>query len=155
MADDVLVRLLAERACERLVLDYARYVDTGEAGKVADLFTTDGVWIGADGRTMSGREEVRAAFTARQGLTRRLSRHVITNVLVTLRSDTEAVGVAYLVNYRHDRSGDTAEVPGPARLPKFVGDYHFSFLRVDGRWLVSSLRFDLIFLRPARERDGA
>ena len=147
LKDDDLARLYAERACEQLIYAYARCVDSGEAGQVADLFTDDGVWTGADGRSMNGREQLRTAFLGRQGLTRRLSRHVMTNVQIEVHNENEASGIAYLINYRHDGLSDTAEKPGPARHPKFVGDYHLTFRRVDGRWRIATLRFDLIFLR--------
>ena len=147
MVQEEAERVVAERACERLLYQYAHFVDTGNAARIAEIFTPDGVWIGADGRTLNGRDEVRAAFSARQALTRRLSRHVMTNVLIDVHSDTEASGTAYLINYRHDAGGEVAETPGPARHPKFVGDYHLSFRRVEGEWLIASLRFDLIFLR--------
>jgi uncharacterized protein (TIGR02246 family) len=160
LKDDDLARLLAERTCEQLIYKYARYVDSGEAGRVADLFTEDGVWIGADGRSMNGRDQVQAAFLGRQALTRRLSRHVMTNVLIDVHSECEATGIAYLINYRHDGPGETVEKPGPARHPKFVGDYHLTFRRVDGQWRIAALRFDLTFLRrsdlePKVENRGA
>jgi uncharacterized protein (TIGR02246 family) len=147
LKDDDLALLLAERACEQLIYTYARFVDSGEAGRVADLFTEDGVWTGADGRSMNGHEQVRAAFVGRQALIRRLSRHVMTNVQIEVHSENEATGIAYLINYRHDGPSETVEKPGPARHPKFVGDYHLTFRRVDGRWRIATLRFDLIFLR--------
>lgn len=147
LKDDDLDRLLAEHACERLIYSYARYVDSGEAGQVADLFTEDGVWTGADGRSMNGREQLRNAFLGRQGLTRRLSRHVMTNVHIDVHSENEATGIAYLINYRHDGPNETVEKPGPARHPKFVGDYHLTFRRIDNQWRIATLRFDLIFLR--------
>jgi uncharacterized protein (TIGR02246 family) len=147
MIEEGMNRLIAERACERLMYQYARFVDRGEAARVADLFTEDGVWTAADGRSMDGQDQIRAAFSARQALTRRLSRHVITNVLIDVGSDTEASGTAYLVNYRHDGTGDTVERPGPARHPKFVGDYHLGFRSLDGEWRIARLRFDLLFLR--------
>jgi hypothetical protein len=37
-------RLLAERACERLILEFMRRLDLGDPGSVGDLFTPDGVW---------------------------------------------------------------------------------------------------------------
>lgn len=39
-------RLLAERACERLVVDFVHRLDLGDPGSVADLFTQDGTWNG-------------------------------------------------------------------------------------------------------------
>jgi uncharacterized protein (TIGR02246 family) len=150
MSEEGITRLLAERACERLIYQYARFVDSGEAARIAELFTDDGVWTAADGRSMDGQDQIRAAFTARQALTRRLSRHVITNVLVDVDSDSEASGTACLVNYRHDGTGDPVERPGPARHPKFVGDYHLEFRNLDGEWRIARLRFDLLFLRRSQ-----
>lgn len=37
-------QLLAERACERLVLGFAHRLDLGEPPTVAELFTEDGIW---------------------------------------------------------------------------------------------------------------
>jgi uncharacterized protein (TIGR02246 family) len=144
---DLLEQMVAERACERLVYRYAQHVDFGQAALVADLFTEDGVWLGADGRGMHGPEAIRAAFGARETLTRRQSRHVMTNVLVDVSSADEAVGIAYLINYRHDSDTGEAEHPAPAGHPKFMGEYHLEFRRVGGRWLIVSLRFNLAFLR--------
>ena len=148
---DEIERLLAERSCERLMLEYARCVDGGRASGIADLFTEDGEWIGADGRGMHGRAEMVAAFTAREGLSRRQSRHVMTNVLVDIEGPDTARGIAYLINFRHDARGDEAAHPAPADHPKFVGDYHLTFRRVDGRWRIATLRFDLAFLRQRKE----
>jgi ketosteroid isomerase-like protein len=61
---DPVGRLLAERACERLITDYTRFVDFGEASRIADLFTADGIWE-ADGVQMVGRDAIRAGFSAR------------------------------------------------------------------------------------------
>ena len=88
---------------------YARYVDGGNASRIAELFTDDGKWIGADGGTMNGKAEILRAFTGRQGLTRRQSRHVITNQLVDVIDEDHATGIAYLINYRHDSKTGVAE----------------------------------------------
>jgi uncharacterized protein (TIGR02246 family) len=147
-------RLLAERACERLMYEYARLVDTGQASRMEELFTEDGTWTGADGMVLDGRRQIGAAFTARQSLARRQSRHVITNVLVDVHGEGEASGVCYLINYRHDSATGTAEKPAPAGAPKFVGDYHLTFRLVEGDWRIASLRFDLVFRRPPGPRPG-
>lgn len=146
--DEAVVTMLAERACERLMYRYAQYVDFGEAGRIAELFTTDGVWLGADGNGMDGQAKIHETMSRRQGLTRRQSRHVMTNVLIDVESSTKATGVAYLLNYRHDSLSGVAEKPAPAAPPKFVGEYHLRFQCVEGTWLIEHLRFDLVFLRP-------
>ncbi|MET0146480.1 MAG: nuclear transport factor 2 family protein [Ilumatobacteraceae bacterium] len=146
----VVATLVAERSCERLMYTYAQLVDFGGAAGIADLFTTDGVWLGADGGAMRGQAAIREAFSRRQGLTRRQSRHVITNVLVDVRSPDEAEGIAYLINYRHDSQSGVAEHPAPADAPKFVGEYHLSFRKDAAGWRIATLRFDLAFLRSRR-----
>jgi uncharacterized protein (TIGR02246 family) len=151
--DNELAELLAERACQRLVYQYARLVDSGQAAQVADLFTEDGVWTGADGRSMNGRAEILAAFSGRQALSRRKSRHVMTNVQIDIDGENAATGIAYLINYRHDATGEPEDGPGPARHPKFVGDYHLRFRRDNDQWRIETLRFDLAFLR--RHEDAA
>lgn len=149
---DDLERLLAERACERLIVDYCRFVDFGEASRIADLFTEDGTWEGPEA-LMAGRDEIRAGFLRREGVTRRVSRHVCTNVAIDVVADDEAVGLCYLVNFRHDRqegaTGDGAGVV-PADVPKFVGEYHDRFRRTAEGWRLAQRRFDLAFLRPSR-----
>ncbi|MFE2481563.1 nuclear transport factor 2 family protein, partial [Streptomyces sp. NPDC059389] len=41
---DPMERLLAERACERLVVEFVHRLDLGDPGSVADLFTQEGTW---------------------------------------------------------------------------------------------------------------
>jgi ketosteroid isomerase-like protein len=147
-----LQRLVSEHACERLVYEYARLVDSGRASRIPDLFTDDAVWTGADGRSMNGRAELVSGFSGREALARRQSRHVITNVIVDVGDDEGATGIAYLINYRHDAAEGVAENPAPAGHPKFVGDYHLSFRCVGGKWRIASLRFDLAFLRRRGDR---
>jgi uncharacterized protein (TIGR02246 family) len=151
VTEDDLIRLIDERACERLMYQYARFVDSGHASGIADLFTEDGTWTGANGHGMNGQAEIRAAFAGREALSRRQSRHVITNVLIDVQSPDEATGIAYLINYRHDSPGSQLERPAPARHPKFVGDYHLRFRREDGLWRIAALSFDLLFLRARAE----
>lgn len=143
--------MLAERECERLVYRYAWLVDSGEAARVADLFTDDGVWAAGEGEPMRGRDGIRAGFTARQAITRRQSRHVMTNVLIDVTGPDTASGRVYLVNYRHDSPSGVAERPAPSDAPKFVGEYNLTFRRVEGQWLFATLDLDLAFLRRRKD----
>ena len=146
MADDALSRLLDERACERLVTDYTHLVDFGEAARIADLFTEDGIWE-ADQLRMEGRDAIRAGFGARQRVARRTSRHVCTNVAITLTGPDEATGLSYLVNYRHDSRTGEAELPAPIGPPKYVGEYHDRFVRTADGWRIAHRRCTLAFVR--------
>ena len=67
---DPLERLLAERACERIVVDFVRRLDLGEPASVAELFTEDGIWewpAPGDGRRSEGRDALRTYFGSRPG----------------------------------------------------------------------------------------
>jgi uncharacterized protein (TIGR02246 family) len=152
--DEQVARLLVERDCQRLEHEYAWLVDSGAASAVADLFTDDGVWLGADGRGMRGQDEIRKAFSYREGLARRQSRHVMTNVRIDQEDRAHAAGTAYLINYRHDATDGVAARPAPADHPKFVGDYHFTFRQTPAGWRIESLRFELAFLRERRARSS-
>jgi hypothetical protein len=71
----------------------------------------------------------------------------VTNVRIHVEDDDHASGTAYLVQYRHDASDGPAVAPTAMEHPKFVGDYHLTFLRTDEGWRIDSLRFELAFLR--------
>jgi ketosteroid isomerase-like protein len=143
---DELERLLAERACERLIVEYCRLVDFGEAARIADLFTEDGVWSGVD-LVLDGREEIRAWFVKRQALERRVSRHICTNVGVDVVSPDEAHSVCYLVNYRHDRRDGDDAMPVPTEVPKFVGECRDAFRRTADGWRFARRHVDVAFVR--------
>ncbi len=126
-------RLIAERACERLIIDFVRRLDLGEPGSVAELFTPDGIWEWPDGdRRVAGRDALRRYFGSRPA--DRLSRRMMTNILVTLTSATTAAATSYLATYRVDG------YPGgmlPPRLPVNMGHYEDTFSETEGRWLLA------------------
>lgn len=67
--EDPLERLLAERACERLIIDFVHRLDLGEPGSVAELFTEDGTWEwplpeGTDGGPWAGTRCARTSTPA-------------------------------------------------------------------------------------------
>ena len=148
MSQDLLQRMADERACERLIAQYTHLVDFGDAPGIADLFTVDGVWR-TDEFAMTGQDEIRAGFGRRQGVTRRQSRHVCTNVIVSVDGDS-ASATCYLVNYRHDSETGVAEKPAPADVPKYVGEYHDTFLRTAEGWRFKDRYCDMAFVRPPK-----
>ncbi|WP_392667744.1 nuclear transport factor 2 family protein [Streptomyces sp. LN785] len=138
---DPLDLLLAERACERLVIDFVRRLDLGEPGTVAELFTADGVWTWPAGeRRVEGREALRDYFGGRPS--DRLSRRMCTNILVTVDSATTASSTTYFATYRVDGRGDS--LPSP-RLPANIGHYEDTFRKVDGVWQLASRTLFLAF----------
>ncbi len=143
--------LIAERACERLIVEFARRLDIGTPGDVAELFTKDGVWEWpADGRRVEGREALRAYFGSRPP--DRLSRRLSTNILVTLTSARTATATSYFATYRVD--GYTGGMV-PPRAPVNVGHYEDAFHEHDGAWLLAHRVLVLPFGGPTERLDVA
>lgn len=141
---DDLQRLLIERECERLVTLYCHHVDHGEAAKVADLFSPDGVWKGP-GVLMEGQEQVRSGFATRQANTARMSRHVCNNLHLNVIDEDHAEGSVYLTLYRHD--GEAERTVSPLEGPVLVGEYRDRFVRTAEGWRFADRRILVSFVR--------
>lgn len=138
---DPIERLLAERDCERLLVEFLRRLDLGDPSTVADLFTPDGVWEWPfDGRRIEGREALRTYFGSRPA--DRLSRRMTTNILVTLHTAEQASATSYFATYRVDGYTDGML---PPRLPTNVGHYEDTFHRTGNTWLLASRSLFLPF----------
>ncbi|MDT0341354.1 nuclear transport factor 2 family protein [Streptomyces litchfieldiae] len=146
---DPLERLLAERACERLITEFLRHLDLGNPGAVAELFTPDGVWeYPQDDRLVRGRDALREYFRSRPA--DRLSLRMATNILVTVESPDTASATSYFATYRVD--GFTGGIV-PSRPPANVGHYADTFTRVDGRWLLARRVTHVTFGGPTVRLD--
>jgi len=145
---DELKRLQIERECQRLVTAYCHYVDHGEAERVAELFSEDGVWSSPE-VTMDGREQVRKGFAQRQANVARMSRHVCNNQLVDVIDENHAEGTVYLTLYRHD--GKEGRRLSPLEGPAMVGEYRDRFVRTPDGWRIARREIGVSFLR----RDDA
>ncbi|MFI5750553.1 nuclear transport factor 2 family protein [Streptomyces sp. NPDC051644] len=142
---DPMERLLAERACERLILELVRRLDLGEPSTVSDLFTPDGVWEWPyDQRRIEGREALREYFGSRPA--DRLSRRMCTNILVTVESPDTATATTYFATYRVD--GYTESTLVPPRLPANVGHYQDTFRKIGSAWLLAQRTLVLPFGGP-------
>jgi hypothetical protein len=150
---DALSRLQAERDCERLIVEYCRRVDFGHAGQIADLFCADGQWEGVD-LHLTDREQIREWFVNREGVTRRVSRHVCTNIAIDVVSEQEAESVCYMINYRHDRREGDLSLPVPVEVPKFIGELHDRFRREPDGWRFASRRVTVSFVRRRAPQSG-
>lgn len=140
-------RLLIERECERLVTAYCHYVDHGEASRIAELFTDDGVWKSPEA-TMSGRAEIERGFATRQANHARMSRHVCNNFLCTVIDADTAEGVVYLTLFRHDGEEGRRVSPLDGQ-PQVVGEYRDRFARTPAGWRFARREVWVSFTRGA------
>ena len=127
-------QLLAERACQRLLLDLVRRLDLGEPGSVAELFTEDGTWTWPEGdRLVRGRAALRAHFGTRPA--DRHARRLMADVRVEVTSPDTATATSYFTTYRVDDGHRTADAAHPVR----IGHYKDALHRTpDGTWLLAA-----------------
>jgi hypothetical protein len=140
-------QLSIERQCQRLVTEYCHLVDHGEAEQIADLFSEDGVWTSPE-NTMNGQAEVRRGFAARQANTKRMSRHVCNNFLLSIIDEDHAEGTVYLTLFRHD--GEPGRRLSPLEQPQMVGEYRDRFVRTSDGWRFARREIEISFLRGAK-----
>jgi len=130
--DDITL-LTIERACQRLVLDFAKFNDDLDHQSLADLFVDDCEFARPldPTRPYFGKDKVHAIFRDRKP---RLTRHVMTNILITVVSETEARGNSYVTMLS---SPNTENWPQPGE-GIFVGAFDDVFVKTDAGWKFKS-----------------
>jgi SnoaL-like domain len=140
-------RLTAIAECEALMYEYADRIDHGAASTVCELFTTDGVWTSPTIRAV-GREGLRSFFGLREEMTKRVTRHVVANIHITVTAPDRASARSVAIEYR-DELGADGLVTNSA--PAIVGDYEDEFHRVNGTWLFHRRDTIVAFKRAGEE----
>ena len=122
-------RLLIEHECGKLPLLFAKCADTGDHAALADLFTQDCVYARPfqPDYPFHGRERVQAMFRDRPPL---LVRHVVSNVLVEVVSETRATGTSYLAMLSCHAPVEPPQEAGGL----FVGGFTDDYVLDDGKW---------------------
>jgi ketosteroid isomerase-like protein len=88
--------LIAERACERLVVDYAALNDAGDWDAVAALYVPHGRMSRptAPDDFIEGRDAILAAFKSRPA---RTTRHICANIRVKVESEARASATSQIL----------------------------------------------------------
>ena len=92
---------------------------------MAELFCEDGVYSIAGGRN-AGRAAIAASYVARAARGPRVSRHVHSNLRLTVDSPTRAQAVSILTLWARD-----GEAPLALTLPVSVSDVHDTYVKGD------------------------
>lgn len=129
----------AEHACARLANACYTLMDLGRYDETVALFAEDANWVRGGNPTV-GRAAIRQALEKRPP--DQISRHVVTNVVITIVDDTTAEGAAYFMPLRGAR-----KEAGPAAVPAFdqLGDLMFKFRREASGWRISFLKPSPVF----------
>jgi uncharacterized protein (TIGR02246 family) len=119
--------LTIERACERLVLDFAYYSDHQEYESLSKLFAADGIMKRPNGDPIVGREAILQAYRARPA--GRMTRHVCSNIRITVESPDRARGFTYAVVF---------SATGDEKAEERIGEFEDQFVRRDEGWRFAS-----------------
>lgn len=139
-------RLMAERACERLVARYSIAADFGDIDTAIAQYAEHGRLTVA-GKTYEGRDAIRKRLADQPA--GQISRHLVSCVLVDVLGAERARGWAYVAIYRGTAVGGTPAVPMPIDLPFLVGHYEDSFILTSDGWRFDERRLVTTFRRSA------
>jgi hypothetical protein len=122
-------RLRIEQEVAKLPLLFAHYADNGDHAALADLFTENCEFARPFQPDLPfyGRDRVQAIFRDRKPI---LVRHIVSNVLVDVISETEARGTNYLTMLS---SHDGLEPPQPSGAI-YVGGFEDHYVLAEGKW---------------------
>lgn len=123
--EDRLARLEDEHAIARLIASYGPLVDAGEAERVAELWTEDGVYDVED-YLMEGRDQVAAMVRsdAHQGLIGKGASHFLGPAHVSVDGDRAVAVCESVLLVRHEGRV----------LPARIGANHFELVRTADGW---------------------
>jgi len=110
---------------EALNVEFWYRVDHQNGDGVAELFCEDGVYSVPGGRN-AGRAAIAASYVARAARGPRVSRHVHSNLRLTVESPTRASAVSILTLWARD-----GEAPMALTLPVSVSDVHDTYVKGD------------------------
>lgn len=145
---DDLQRLMAERACEKVIHRFAQALDAYDFEGVLQCWTEDGV-LQAPGEDFSGYPGLRRWLEQREKDL--ICRHVMTNVQVNVLDAELAEAHSICATWRV--RGWRGREPGPITTPAFLVDFHDSFRRgATGEWRLA-LRRSRISLANVEQRQ--
>ena len=129
-------RLLIERACERVIVDSARFNDRREFSALAALYTTDGLVVRPNGQRLEGRVAIEAAYAA--GPPDRVTRHLCSNVRVEVDGPDAARATTAVLIVSGQRSDDPDAPFGVLPSERhMVGEFADRLVRTEDGWRIA------------------
>lgn len=132
-------KLAIEWQCQKLCNQFANFNDKNDFKAVCDLFTEDGsFWRPSVPDTeIKGREAIYQAFLQRPPL---VIRHIVSNCVIDVLSESEAAGHSYLVFL----AAPLTEDPLPLIAgPLHVGEFSDRFVKTSKGWKFKARRGSL------------
>jgi len=126
-----------ERACERLVLDFAYFSDRKDYESLAGLFTQEGTMTRPSRETLAGRAAILTAYQERPST--RITRHLCTNIRITVESGERAKGWTYALVFGADSSeSPDGQFGRKADTRSLIGEFEDEFHLTPDGWRIAS-----------------
>ncbi|WP_347269972.1 nuclear transport factor 2 family protein [Rhizorhabdus histidinilytica] len=132
-----------EREIGNLIHRFYWLVDHGRAAETAEMFSENALLTYGAGAPTPGDlegEAVRLAMRRRQEMTGLVTRHVVSNLMLTQRGEDRVDSALLLTVFR-------SEEPSRNPVPHTVADVEESFVRHAGRWRIERRTISPVFVR--------
>jgi hypothetical protein len=128
-----------ERACERLILDFAYFSDKQDYESLAGLFAPEGSMTRPTGDALVGRAAILKSYQSRPA--GRMTRHICTNIRITIAAPDRARGFTYAVVYSAN-TNEPLEAPFGfnAGSRHLIGEFEDEFVLTEEGWRIASRR---------------
>jgi hypothetical protein len=132
-------RAVIEWRCAQLIHRFALLNDARRFDEAAPLFAEDCIFgrPTAPDDPMVGRDAIIAALKARPP---RITRHIVSNIVIEVVSPTEARGESYVTLLTAPALADGQALPVKADAVQSVGGFSERFKKVDGEWVFAERR---------------
>jgi hypothetical protein len=145
MTSDTESPIAIERACERLVLEFAACVDAQEFERLRELFSADACFARpTDPDTLiRGVDNIVSAYLSRPRT--RITQHLCSNVQIKVHSPERASGTCRVLLFTAEAS--EPESPGKGRkatASQLVGYFDDQFVRTPAGWRFAERRGHLL-----------
>ena len=131
--------------CRELIIQAASHADQHQARALADVFTADGCLRRPGGEPILGREAIFQTYAARPA--DRMTRHLITNTLVELRSSTEALATSYALVLAGSRNEEDS-AKGRKASSCQVGEFEDRLVLTGEGWRIAERRASFTLYVP-------
>lgn len=141
---EVVERLAIEADCTRLINQFSLYTDRFDYERAVELFVPDCTFSRAD-EVFEGHDGLRFVLNRRDR--NRVTRHIVSNILIDVIDGNAAAGQAYALVFGHRGTlaeGEEAPLGTPDSLVLFSG----RFTRADAGWRIAKWHIGLSFRKP-------
>lgn len=133
-----------EWQCQQLALRFTALSDQQDWVGACRLLSEDAVFARPTdpANPIVGRQAIQAAFEARPAS--RVTRHILTNIIITALSDDAAAGSLYALLYTGPAAAN-GDRPVVADERQLIGEFYDEYVLTEDGWRIAARRGKIIF----------